>query len=224
MSTGISALESARTQARYNRMASIYDMMELLPERRFAPMRQKLWSMISGGQVLEVGVGTGKNFSYHPPRACVTGIDLSERMLEKARLKAQTSGLSIELKRMDAQQLDFLDNSFDAAVATFVFCSVPDAVRRLRELGRVVKPEGRILLLEHVRINQPEAVGKVMDLIDPLAVRLMGPHINRRTGVNVRQAGLPVERVESLAPLELAKLIVARSRNGLHTNPTGEAQ
>ena len=131
-----------------------------------------------------------KNFAYHPPGIKVTGIDLSERMLEQARRRAEELGKSIELKQMDAQHLDFPDNSFDAAVATFVFCSVPDAVRGLRELGRVVKPEGRIFLLEHVRINRPEAVGKVMDLLDPLVVRLMGPHINRRTEENVRQAGL----------------------------------
>jgi ubiquinone/menaquinone biosynthesis C-methylase UbiE len=89
---------------------------------------------------------------------------------------------------MDAQHLDFPDDAFGAAVATFVFCSVPDAVRGLRELGRVVKPDGRIFLLEHVRINHPEAIGKLMDLLDPLVVRIMGPHINRRTEKNVRQA------------------------------------
>jgi ubiquinone/menaquinone biosynthesis C-methylase UbiE len=208
------AKETAKTAARYNRIAPIYDLMEVFPERRFALMRQKLWSQIPDGEVLEVGVGTGKNFAYHPPEIKMTGIDLSERMLEHARRRSQELDQSIKLKQMDAQQLDFPDNSFDAAVATFVFCSVPDAVRGLRELGRVVKPEGRIFLLEHVRINRPEAVGKVMDLLDPLVVRLMGPHINRRTEENVRQAGLKVERVEYLAPLELVKLIVARPANG----------
>ncbi len=201
--------ETAKTAARYNRIASIYDLMEVFPERRFAPMRQKLWSQIPDGEVLEVGVGTGKNFPYHPAEIKVTGIDLSDGMLEQARRRAEKLDKSIELKQMDAQHLDFPDNSFDAAVATFVFCSVPDAVRGLRELSRVVKPEGRIFLLEHVRINRPEAVGKVMDLLDPLVVRLMGPHINRRTEENVRQAGLKVERVECLASLDLVKLIVA---------------
>lgn len=208
MQTG--SKETAKTAARYNRIAPIYDLMEMFPERRFAPMRQKLWSQISGGEVLEVGVGTGKNFPYQPPEIKVTGIDLSERMLEQARRRAEQLGRSIELKQMDAQHLEFPNSSFDAAVATFVFCSVPDALRGLRELGRVVRPEGRIFLLEHVRINRPEAVGKVMDLLDPLVVRMMGPHINRRTAETVWQAGLAVERVESLAPLDLVKLIVAR--------------
>ena len=140
----------------------------------------------------------------------VVGIDISERMLKRARQRAAELGNSVELHQMDAQRLDFPDDSFEAAVSTFVYCSVPDAVRGLRELGRVVKPAGKIFLLEHVRINEPELVGKVMDLLDPVAVRLMGPHINRRTVENVLRAGLEVERVESLAAVDLVKFIVAR--------------
>jgi len=201
---------TAQTQARYDRLAPIYDVMEVLPERRFEPWREMLWAQVPEGRVLEVGVGTGKNLPYHPPGAEVGGIDISERMIERARQRAAELAKSVDLRQMDAQRLDFPDDSFDAAVSTFVFCSVPDAVRGLRELERVVKPGGKIFLLEHVRINEPEIVGKVMDLLDPLAVRLMGPHINRRTEENVRRAGLVVERVEPLASLDLVKLIVAR--------------
>ena len=92
-------------------------------------------------------------------------------------------------------------------------------VRGLRELGRVVKPGGKIVLLEHVRIDSLRIVGKLMDLLDPLVVRVVGAHINRRTVENVRRAGLHVEQVESLAPLGLVKLIVASPVNGLRTTP-----
>ena len=204
MSELVISQETSRTQARYDRM-------EVLPERGFSPMRKKLWSLISGTRVLEVGVGTGKNFRYHPAGADVTGIDLSGRMLERAQRRAQDLDLSLPLEQMDAQHLAFPDGSFDAVVATFVFCSVPDAVWGLQELARVVKPGGRVLLLEHVRIDRPAWVGRLMDVLDPLAVRLMGPHINRQTVENVRRAGLEVERVEDLAPRGLVKLIVARA-------------
>jgi ubiquinone/menaquinone biosynthesis C-methylase UbiE len=218
MSQPIDARETAKTQARYNRIAPIYDLMEIFAERRFAPWRQKLWSEVPDGHVLEVGVGTGKNFSYYPAGIEVTGIDLSDRMLARARQKAGKLGRSIQLREMDAQQLDFPDDTFDAAAATFVLCSVPDPKRGLREMARVVKPGGRIVLLEHVRIDHPAIIGKVMDLLDPLVACLMGPHINRRTAETVQRAGLEVEGVEDLAPRGLVKLIVARpSPDGVGT-------
>ena len=210
MSQPIDVRETAKTRARYDRIAPFYDLMEAFTEQRFDPWRQQLWSLVSGGQVLEVGVGTGKNFPYHPARAEVTGIDLSERMLARARRKAEKLGHPIELREMDVQQLDFPDDTFDAATATFVFCSVPDPARGLRELARVVKPGGHILLLEHVRIDRPAFIGKLMDWLDPLVVRVMGAHINRRTAETVQRAGLEVERVEELASRGLVKLIVAR--------------
>ncbi len=215
------ASESDITRARYNRIAPLYDLMDLLPEQRFAGWRKQLWDGVPTGRVLEVGVGTGKNFPYHPAETEVTGIDLSEGMLAKARQRAEKLGYPLDLHHMDAQHLDFPDNTFDAAVATFVFCSVPNPGLGLQELARVVKPEGQIMLLEHVRIDRPALIGKLMDWLDPLVVRVMGAHINRRTTEIVQQAGLEVEQIENLALQGLVKLITARpSTDKIHSEET----
>ncbi len=195
---------------RYDRIAPVYDLMErVMGPRSLHRWRSQLWSRITGGHVLEVGVGTGKNMPYYPQDALVTAVDLSPRMLSRAARRARKLGIPVSLSLMNAEALAFPDSTFDYVVATFVFCSVPDPVAGLRELGRVSRPEGTILLLEHVRIDRP-LIGRLMDITNPLAVRITGANINRRTVENVRLAGLSLVSVEDLSPMGLVKLITAR--------------
>ena len=160
--------------------------------------RQRLRNRITGPTALEVGVGTGKNFPYYPSGVQIVGVDLSPRMLMRARRKASNRDLSVELREMDVQNLDFPDHSFDTVFATFVFCSVPDPVDGLRELRRVCRPSGRLLLLEHMR---PEnfVLGLIFDVLNPIVVRMMGANINRRTMDNIRLAGWNVRIEENLS-------------------------
>jgi phosphatidylethanolamine/phosphatidyl-N-methylethanolamine N-methyltransferase len=202
--------QTAATQARYDRIAPVYDLMEWFVENSaFQEWRKDLWSRLPSGRILEVGVGTGKNMPYYPPDAQVTAIDLSERMLAQAQRKADELGLQVDLRHMDVQDLGFPQDTFAAAVATFVFCSVPIPVRGLREIARVVKPGGDIWLLEHVRINKP-LIGLLMDFANPLAVRDMGANINRQTVQNVKRAGLQIIDVQDLKG-DLVKLIHAKA-------------
>ena len=197
-----------QTRVRYQRIAPLYDTMEILAERFYGDWRERLWSLVEGPDVLEVGVGTGKNIPYYPEDVRVTAIDLASGMLQRARKRARELEADVDLRLGDVQNLDFADNTFDDVVSTFVFCSVPDPVLGLQELARVAKQGGRLLLLEHVR-SDITLVGSLMDAIDPL-VQLMGPHINRRTVQNTRESDWRVERVEDLGPADIFKLIVAR--------------
>ncbi len=197
------------TRKTYDRIAPVYDLMESLVERsRYSKWRKILWSKVDGNKILEVGVGTGKNFPYYPNNGEITAIDFSEKMLARARQRAEKQKVGVHLQYMDVQNLEFQDNTFDSIAASFVFCSVPDPVRGLMELKRVCKPGGKVVLLEHV-LSANRVLIWLMNLINPIVVRAMGPNINRRTVDNVIKSGLTVEQVTDLAA-GIFKLIEAR--------------
>jgi demethylmenaquinone methyltransferase/2-methoxy-6-polyprenyl-1,4-benzoquinol methylase len=138
---------------RYERIAWVYDLLDLPFEYgRYRKIRPMLFRGLSG-RILEAGVGTGRNFPFYPPGSEVVGIDLSPAMLAQAERRRPTAVAKVELRQMDVTRLNFPDRSFDAAVATFLFCTLPDElqVAGMRELGRVVKPGGAIRCLEYTR-------------------------------------------------------------------------
>ena len=202
---------TALTRARYQRISPIYDGLEWLMERRSRPWREKLWQFVCGPRVLEVGVGTGKNVEFWPLNCKITAIDLTPGMLDIARQRAKNLNRhEDDLFLADVQHLELPSAIFDTVVATFVFCSVPDPIQGLREIGRVVRPGGQIVLLEHVRIDRP-VIGTLMDILAPLIVQLNGANINRKTVENVHMAGLQIERVDDLDDMGMFKLIFAHS-------------
>jgi ubiquinone/menaquinone biosynthesis C-methylase UbiE len=203
------------TRIRYDRIAFFYDLMDApLEHIRFAYWRPMIRDRIKGSKALEVGVGTGKNLDYYPDGIEITAVDLSPKMLKRAQKRAGLLGLDVRLLEMDAQSLAFPDNCFDTVFATFVFCSVPDPLQGLRELRRVCKPDGRLLLLEHLRPSN-RLLGIFFDAINPLIVRMMGANINRRTADNIKKAGWHIKSEQNLSS-DIVRLIEARKRKADH--------
>lgn len=196
--------------ARYQRIAPFYDLLDSpFERRRYRALRPLLFDGLSG-RLLDAGVGTGRNFPFYPPGAEVVGIDLSPAMLDRADRRRSRSAASIALRLMDVTALDFPDATFDAAVATFLFCVLPDElqVRALQELGRVVKSGGSIRLLEYVR-PQGTLRRVVSRLWEPWIAWAYGAGFDRRTEVHIRKSGL--ELVESRYVVDdLVKLLIAR--------------
>jgi len=158
--------------------------------------------------VLEIGVGTGNNIPYYPADAQITAIDFSEEMLKRAKSRASRHKVKVNLRKMDAQNLEFADNTFDTVVGTMVFCSVPDPVRGIREVERVCKPGGKVVLLEH-DFSGNRFLGWLVKLANPLVVRMMGADFRRRPLENVSKSSLKGERVTNLRA-GLFKVIEAR--------------
>jgi ubiquinone/menaquinone biosynthesis C-methylase UbiE len=178
----------------YDRVAPLYDWYEAPMDAMGGRARRRRVIEGARGEVLEVGVGTGRNLDLYPPEAQVTGIDISERMLDRARRRAEALGGAVDLRLADVEALPFDDARFDTVTATCVFCSVEDPLKGLEEVRRVVKPDGEVRLLEHVRPRNP-VLGRIFDWVSPITRRLMGPEVNRRTEETVRAAGLDLESV-----------------------------
>lgn len=204
----------ASTIETYQRIAPFYDLLDLPFEHgRYRALRPLLFEGL-GGRVLDAGVGTGRNIPFYPKAATMVGIDLSPAMLARAERRRQALGAAVELRRMDVTQLDFPDGSFDAAVATFLFCVLPDALQQpaLRELARVVRPGGPIRLLEYVR---PRGAMRraVTRLWEPWIAWAYGAGFDRDTERHAVAAGL--EHVASrMVYDDLIKLVDARAPAG----------
>ncbi len=196
---------TATAIGKWNKAAKGLDRLKRGEEIRYGAYKSHLFSKAKGSTML-VAAGTGADFKFFPADIELTAIDFSPTMLEWAEKKRHESASPLTLLEADVTALDFEDGTFDTVATSCTFCSVPDPIAGLREIRRVLKDDGQLLMFEHVR---PATLhfGILMDFMNPIA-RKMGPDINRRTADNVRAAGFRLTREFNIF-LDMVKLFEA---------------
>jgi ubiquinone/menaquinone biosynthesis C-methylase UbiE len=174
-----------------------YDaFMSPLEKNRFKKIRTNLLKKASG-KVLELGSGTGINFPFYRSVESVTAIEPSLDMIGQSIHKKKQAIVPVDIVHASAEELPFPDHSFDTVVGTLVFCTIPNVEKAIDEMKRVCKPEGRILLFEHVRMGTPVLAG-LQDWLTPFWKKICdGCCLNRNTLKLLRQNGLDILHQET---------------------------
>jgi ubiquinone/menaquinone biosynthesis C-methylase UbiE len=180
---------------KYDAVAPAYDRLELVPELLgLRSLRRKLVANATG-DVLEVAAGTGKNLEFYSRTCRLTAVDLSRAMLARAQRRADRLGLAVTFDVMDVEHLAFAEDTFDTVVDTMSLCTFPNPVAALRELGRVCRSSGRVLLLEHGRSDRAW-LQRFQDRRAGKHAEPLGCQWNREPLSLLEQSGLRILRAE----------------------------
>ena len=182
---------------KYDRFARWYDSVEGVPEvLGLNRLRQRVVQRASG-KVLEVAIGTGKNLPYYRSGSRITGVDTSVEMLTIARKRASRWQLDVSLLLANAEALPFADETFDTVVSSLSTCTFPDPVAALKQIARVCRPTGNVLLLEHGRSDR-EWLARFQDRSADRHAKQLGCHWNRNSLDLVRRAGLKTKKAHGV--------------------------
>jgi ubiquinone/menaquinone biosynthesis C-methylase UbiE len=189
------ATETDRVRRIFEKEAGGYDRkISLFEKVLFGGGREWVCSQAEG-EVLEIAAGTGRNLPLYPENVRLTAIELSPAMLDIARRRQSELGRQADLRIGDAQALDFPDAGFDTVVCTLGLCTIPDDSAAVAEMHRVLRPGGRVLLLEHVR-SPGRVIRRGQRILDPLFVRWQGDHIVREPLEHLHSQGFVIDRLE----------------------------
>lgn len=199
---------AAHVRRIYDRVAAGYDGSGI--GRLFDRLRARLLAQ-AAGDVLELGVGSGATFPFYTGAVrALTAIDVSPRMLDRARERAAGAAFPVTFLEADFQTLPFPDGAFDTVVASLALCGIPDPPALFAETRRVLRPGGALLALEHVRPGFAP-LGLALDLLTPVSELAIGCAWNRRTPELLRAAGFDVS-VRERRLMGVLVTLVARPR------------
>ena len=194
---GAEETPAARQRRVWDQAAPGYDRRIALFERTWFSGGREWLGQRARGQVLEVAVGTGRNLPWYPADVAVAGVELSPGMLSVARRRAASLGRDADLREGDAQRLPFGDASFDTVVCALGLCTIPSPAAAIAEMHRVLRPGGRLLLLDHTGSSWPP-VYAAQWLLERVTIRTAGEHHTRRQLPLVRAAGFQIVAAERL--------------------------
>jgi ubiquinone/menaquinone biosynthesis C-methylase UbiE len=206
------ARQTDKVRRSWAKQAPRYDKAIGFFERRLFGRSHRPWACSrASGHVLEVAVGTALNLHYYTEQTKLTGLDLSPEMLEIARERARDVGREIELQEGDAHDLPFPDSSFDAVVCTYSLCNIPDPQLAVSEMKRVLRPEGKLILVDHIR-SRVKLVFWFQKFVEFFTRRLEGEHMTRRPAEYVELEGFDIIERERLGPAGVIERLVGAKR------------
>ena len=211
MPSEVGSLDDANELRRraWAKEADRYDKRIGFFERRLFGAEHRAWACGRiAGKTLEVAVGTGLNLPLYPPGVDLVGLDLSPEMLEIARRRAADLGRNVELHEGDAHSLPFEDGTFDSVICTYSLCNIPDPHRAVGEMKRVLRPEGRVILVDHIR-SAAKPILWIQKAIELFSVRSEGEHMTRRPLEHVEAQGLDVIERHRSGPGGIIERLVA---------------
>jgi ubiquinone/menaquinone biosynthesis C-methylase UbiE len=191
------------------KQAPRYDKQIGFFERRVFGRSHRPWACSrASGDVLEVAIGTALNLPHYSQEVRLVGLDLSAEMLDRAKDRARELGREVELREGDAHDLPFPDSSFDAVVCTYSLCNIPDPELAVSEMRRVIRPAGKLILVDHIR-SASRPVYWLQKAFEFITARLEGEHMTRRPAEYVEAAGFDIVERERLGPTGVVERLVA---------------
>jgi ubiquinone/menaquinone biosynthesis C-methylase UbiE len=195
----------------YAKEAPRYDREADMTERWLFGTEHRRWACSKAtGDTLEVGIGTGLNLPHYPPNLRITGADLSPDMLAMAVKRAKELRLRIRLTEADAEHLPFADRSFDTVVCTYALCSVRHVAAVIAEMHRVLRPGGRLILVDHIRSSVPP-IFWLQWLWEFIPRRTKGEYSTRRPSVHVMAGGFGIEARDRLRAGIIERLVAVKT-------------